>query len=75
MDIDVIIASVNAGVYDSSLTKLKEAIEDRLTTSRSERTINDYHIGDTVVFNSLTGTRYMVSKSYRGKQETEEGCS
>jgi len=62
MDIDVIIASVNAGVYDSSLTKLKEAIEDRLTTSRSERTINDYHIGDTVVFNSLTGTRYMVGQ-------------
>lgn len=62
MDIDVIIASINAGVHDSSLVKLKEAIEERLTASRSERTINDYHIGDAVVFNSLTGTRYMVGQ-------------
>jgi gamma-glutamyl phosphate reductase len=62
MDTETLVAQIKSGTYDASLTKLKEAIEERLKASRGSRTLSDYNIGDTVVFNELTGTRYMVGQ-------------
>jgi hypothetical protein len=62
MDTETLLAEINSGKYDSSLGKLQLAIEKRLSDSRTERTIRDFHVGDKVVFNNLTGTRYMVGQ-------------
>ncbi len=62
MDTETLVAQIKSGTYDSSLTKLKEAIEERLMASRGSRKLSDYNIGDKVVFNELTGTRYMVGQ-------------
>lgn len=59
---ETLISEINSGTYDSSLAKLKEAIDARLKAARAERTLDDYNLGDTVVFNELTGTRYMVGQ-------------
>ena len=62
MNIEQLLSDIESGTFDSSLVKIKEAIDARLKTSRATRTIADYHVGDTVVFNDLTGTRYMVGR-------------
>jgi hypothetical protein len=62
MNIEELISEIESGTFDSSLVKIKEAVDARLKVSRISRTIADYHIGDTVVFNDLTGTRYMVGR-------------
>ena len=62
MTIETLVSEINSGTYDSSLAKLKEAIDARLKTARTERTLDDYNLGDTVVFNELTATRYMVGQ-------------
>jgi len=62
MNIEELVSEIESGIFDSSLVKLKEAVDARLKVSRISRTIADYHIGDTVVFNDLTGTRYMVGR-------------
>ena len=62
MNTDTLVSEITSGTYDSDLIKLKDAIDARLKASRSSRTIRDFHIGDTVVFNDLTATRYMVGQ-------------
>ena len=62
MNIEELVSDIESGTYDSSLVKIKEAVDARLKASRISRTIADYHIGDTVVFNDLTATRYMVGQ-------------
>ena len=62
MNIEELVSKIESGTLDSSLVKIKEAVDARLKASRVSRTIADYHIGDTVVFNDLTGTRYMVGR-------------
>ena len=62
MNIEELVSEIESGTFDSSLVKIKEAVDARLKASRISRTIADYHIGDTVVFNDLTGTRYMVGR-------------
>ena len=62
MNIEQLISEIESGTFDSSLAKIKEAVDTRLKASRVLRTIADFHIGDTVVFNDLTGTRYMVGR-------------
>ena len=62
MNIEELVSEIESGTFDSSLVKLKEAVDARLKVSRISRTIADYHIGDTVVFNDLTATRYMVGQ-------------
>ncbi len=62
MNIEQLISEIESGTFDSSLVKIKEAVDTRLKASRVSRTIADYQIGDTVVFNDLTGTRYMVGR-------------
>ena len=62
MNSETLVAEITSGTYDSDLIKLKEAIDARLKASRASRTIADFNIGDTVVFNDLTATRYMVCR-------------
>jgi hypothetical protein len=62
MNVETLVTEITSGTYDSDLIKLKEAIDARLKASRASRTIKDFNIGDTVVFNDLTGTRYMVGR-------------
>jgi len=62
MNTDTLVSEITSGTYDSDLIKLKEAIDARLKASRATRTIADFNIGDTVVFNDLTATRYMVGR-------------
>ena len=62
MNIEDLVSQIESGTFDSGLVKIKDAVDTRLKASRVSRTIADYHIGDTVVFNDLTGTRYMVGR-------------
>ena len=62
MGIDTLVAEITLGAHDSDLIRLKDAIDARLKASRSSRTLADFNIGDTVVFNDLTATRYMVGQ-------------
>ena len=60
MNIEELTSEIELGTFDSGLVKIKEAVEARLKANRASRTIADFNIGDTVVFNDLTATRYMV---------------
>lgn len=62
MNTETLVSEITSGTYDSDLIKLKDAIDARLKASRSSRTLSDFNIGDTVVFNDLTATRYMVGQ-------------
>lgn len=62
MDVETLIAQIEAGSFDSSLGKVKAAIDSRMSASRKTRTLDDYHVGEKVVFNELTATRYMVGQ-------------
>jgi ribosomal protein L21E len=54
---------IEAGVLDASLNELQEAIEARLQETRVTRTIDQYGVGDTVIFNDLTGTKYVQGRT------------
>ena len=60
MNAKTLVTEITSGTYDSDLIKLKDAIDARLKANRASRTLADFNIGDTVVFNDLTATRYMV---------------
>jgi hypothetical protein len=60
MNIGELTSEIESGTFDSDLIKIKEAVDARLKASRTSRTLADFSIGDTVVFNDLTATRYMV---------------
>jgi hypothetical protein len=62
MNVEQLVSDIESGTFDSSLAKIKEAVDARLKASRISRKTSDYHIGDTVVFNDLTATRYMVGR-------------
>ena len=62
MNIEELTSEIELGTFDSGLVKIKEAVEARLKANRASRTIADFNIGDTVVFNDLTATRYMVGR-------------
>jgi len=62
MSIETLVAEIKSGTFDSDLIKIKEAVDARLKASRTSRTLADFNIGDTVVFNDLTATRYMVGQ-------------
>lgn len=62
MNAKTLVTEITSGTYDSDLIKLKDAIDARLKANRASRTLADFNIGDTVVFNDLTGTRYMVGR-------------
>jgi len=51
--------AISTGSFDSQLLELKTAIDARLTSLRRSRTIDDYRIGDAVVFNDYCGTAYL----------------
>jgi hypothetical protein len=52
-------AAVMSGDFDADLEKLSKLIENRISTKRSSRSINDYGIGDRVRLNSMCGTKYL----------------
>ena len=62
MNIGELTSEIELGTFDSDLIKIKEAVDARLKASRTSRTLADFNIGDTVVFNDLTATRYMVGQ-------------
>ena len=62
MNMEQLVSDIESGTFDLSLAKIKEAVDARLKALRASRTMTDYHVGDTVVFNDLTGTRYMVGR-------------
>jgi hypothetical protein len=62
MNIGELTSEIESGTFDSDLIKIKEAVDARLKASRTSRTLADFNIGDTVVFNDLTATRYMVGQ-------------
>ena len=57
-----LVSQIESGVYDKELVDLQKALENRIVKLRAGRTIKDFNIGDRVVFNNLTGTRYMVGQ-------------
>lgn len=50
---------IELGLHDSELANLEKALTERLRVTRQSRTINDYGVGDKVIFNSLCGTQYL----------------
>lgn len=60
MDTSTIIENISSGLYDADLSKIRKAVEDRVVQSRKSITIDDYTVGDKVIFNNKTATRYMV---------------
>lgn len=57
-----LVSQIEAGTYDADLAKIQAAVEKRISQLRNTRTLNDFNVGDRVVFNNLTGTRYMVGQ-------------
>lgn len=56
---DTTVAAINVGTFDADLDGLMRAIQARMTTLRKSRTVDDYELGCTVVFNDYCGTKYM----------------
>jgi hypothetical protein len=54
-----LIAEIESGLWDESLSGLNKAIADRLTVSRRSRTAADFNIGDKIRLNELCGTQYI----------------
>lgn len=57
---EVPLYSIRAGIFDADLHELRAAIDARLTEIREAKTVDDFGVGDKVVFNSSCGTRYLV---------------
>lgn len=62
MDIETLIEKINSGVFDDDLGKIRLAAEERLGAIRGKQKNHDFKVGEHVIFNSLTGTRYMVGQ-------------
>lgn len=58
-------SAISLGEFDDKLADLAKLVELRMNTLRSTRTIDDYVIGATVVFNDYCGTKYL-----RGQRAT-----
>ena len=54
-----LVLEIELGLHDSELANLEKALTERLRVTRQSRTINDYGVGDKVIFNSLCGTQYL----------------
>lgn len=62
MDIKTVLDEISKGSFDQDLTKLADAVKERLDKTRRNKSISDFNIGDRVKFNELTSTRYMVGQ-------------
>jgi ribosomal protein L21E len=64
---------IQAGTFDASLNDIQDAIENRLKEIRVTRTVDQYGVGDTVIFNDLTGTKYVQGHTAKvvGKSRTK----
>jgi hypothetical protein len=62
-----------AGHLDHRLGELKTLIDERIALTRAAKTVDDYGLGDKVVFNNMCGTRYLVGHTARvtGKKRTK----
>jgi ribosomal protein L21E len=54
---------IQAGKLDAGLSDLQDAIDSRLKEIRVTRTVDQYGVGDTVIFNDLTGTKYVQGRT------------
>lgn len=57
---EVPLYNIRAGIFDADLHEFRAAIDARLAEIRADKTIEDFGVGDRVVFNSSCGTRYLV---------------
>lgn len=57
---EVPLYNISAGILDGDLHELRTAIDKRLSEIRASKTVDDFGIGDKVVFNASCGTRYLV---------------
>lgn len=62
MDTKTVLDLISSGSFDADLTKLSDAINNRVKAVRKGRNISDYEIGQRVKFNESTATRYMVGQ-------------
>jgi len=62
-----------AGHLDHHLGQIKTLVEERMQLTRAAKTLEDYGVGDKVVFNNMCGTRYLVGHHARvtGKKRTK----
>jgi hypothetical protein len=60
-----IISDIEDGTFDSELSQLKAAIDKRMSELRMIKSVDDFGIGDKVVFNEQCGTRYLVGNTAR----------
>lgn len=70
---EVPLYNISAGILDGDLHELRAAIEKRLAEIRTDKSIDDYGIGDKVQFNSSCGTRYLIghTATVTGKRRTK----
>lgn len=54
--------AVSSGLLDKDLSSMIDLLNRRQAAVRHAITINDFNIGDRVVFNDQTGTRYMIGQ-------------
>lgn len=54
-----VIDDIEAGLHDLALADIKKAVESRMSKIRMSSSKDDFNVGDRVVFNDLTGTKYM----------------
>lgn len=57
-----IIEEINAGLHDLVLADLAKAVEARSRKIRMSHSKDDFNVGDRVVFNTMTGTKYMQGR-------------
>lgn len=55
-----LISDIELGLFDKDLRLLKAAVDKRMGDLRVTKSMNDFGVGDKVVFNELCGTRYLV---------------
>lgn len=58
-------SAISHGEFDDKLVDLAKLVEMRMNSLRRTRTIDDYTIGASVVFNDYCGTKYL-----RGQRAT-----
>lgn len=59
MTITDILAAIESGALDKDLSKISSAITQR----QKSRSNTAFKVGDKVIFNNLTATRYMVGRT------------
>lgn len=59
IEADQVVDALAGGLLDSDITRIMNAVNDRLAVLRKTRSTDDFDIGCRVVLNSLCGTAYI----------------